>query len=364
MSADGLQRPDHRPARPRKCPLRTRVGFPIALLLVSLVAAAGPTVTIGGRPVNDWVYQLQGHDGRPLDLKPLAATRYDLAVVDYSADGTGTGEFGPEQVAALRHGSGGEKLALAYMSIGEAEEDRFYWDPAWVDRHDRPTPLAPPWLGPVNPDFRDNFKVRYWDPDWQRIIFGVTEGPQKSYLDRILDQGFDGVYLDIIDGFEFFGPGGKRPERPTAAADMAAFVEAISRYAREMRGHAAFVVVPQNGSEIVRKLDHAGRADYFAAIDAIGAEDTFFFGDSENNNRFWPRRREIRNLRLFQAAGRQVLSVDYVTRRKKIRRYYRETRRHGYVGFATVRALDRPTVNRGFKPDLKPRWRGVSTATH
>jgi len=42
--------------------------------------------------------------------------------------------------------------------------------------------------------------VRYWDADWQALIYGHS----GAYLDRILSAGFDGVYLDIIDGFEFF----------------------------------------------------------------------------------------------------------------------------------------------------------------
>ena len=33
-----------------------------------------------------------------------------------------------------------------------------------------------------------------------KIIFGNDE----SYLHKIIDSGFDGVYLDIIDAFEFF----------------------------------------------------------------------------------------------------------------------------------------------------------------
>ncbi len=45
-----------------------------------------------------------------------------------------------------------------------------------------------------------NYKVRYWEDGWQDIIFGND----NSYLKKILDAGFDGVYLDIIDGFEYF----------------------------------------------------------------------------------------------------------------------------------------------------------------
>ena len=52
----------------------------------------------------------------------------------------------------------------------------------------------------LNPEWAGNYKVRYWDPEWKRIIYGEDD----SYLDRIMNAGFDGAYLDIIDAFEYF----------------------------------------------------------------------------------------------------------------------------------------------------------------
>jgi len=79
------------------------------------------------------------------------------------------------------------------MSIGEAEDYRFYWNTAWA--------ISPPsWMEAENPDWPGNYKVKYWDPAWQAMIYGND----ASYLKKILDAGFDGVYLDIIDAFEYF----------------------------------------------------------------------------------------------------------------------------------------------------------------
>jgi len=58
----------------------------------------------------------------------------------------------------------------------------------------------PSWLAEENPEWPGNYKVRYWNKDWQNIIYGKDD----SYLKKILDRGFDGVYLDIIDAFEYF----------------------------------------------------------------------------------------------------------------------------------------------------------------
>jgi len=42
--------------------------------------------------------------------------------------------------------------------------------------------------------------VRYWDPNWQYIICGSSD----SYVNRIVNAGFDGVYLDLVDEYEYF----------------------------------------------------------------------------------------------------------------------------------------------------------------
>ena len=79
------------------------------------------------------------------------------------------------------------------MSIGEAEDYRFYWDDSWSTGD-------PVWLDRENPNWAGNFKVRYWEDEWQEIVLSGA----NSYLGGILSAGFDGVYLDIIDGFEYF----------------------------------------------------------------------------------------------------------------------------------------------------------------
>ena len=124
-------------------------------------------------------------------LQTLRATHHDLLIIDAF--------FGDKALSAAdvtslgRKANGGQRLVVAYLSIGEAEDYRYYWQPGWE--------ADPPfWLDEENPDWPGNYKVRYWDPRWQAIIFGNP----SSYLKRILDAGFAGVYLDLIDAFEYF----------------------------------------------------------------------------------------------------------------------------------------------------------------
>lgn len=125
-------------------------------------------------------------------INAVVNTNYDVFITDLLfTDGT---PFTAEEVEQLkRKANGGKRLVICYMSIGEAEDYRYYWKSEWK-RH------KPAWLARENPEWRGNYKVRYWDPAWQEIICGSDD----SYLNRILAAGFDGVYLDIVDAFEFF----------------------------------------------------------------------------------------------------------------------------------------------------------------
>lgn len=124
-------------------------------------------------------------------ISDLAATAYDLFIIDLFF---GEAALSEADIASLKNKpQGGSRLVIAYMSIGEAEDYRYYWDPSWES-------YAPEWLLEENPDWEGNYKVKYWNHEWQSIIYGDEE----AYLDQILSRGFDGVYLDIIEAFEYF----------------------------------------------------------------------------------------------------------------------------------------------------------------
>ena len=294
-------------------------------------AAGGPAIT----DVRSFGYQLQRCSADRLQASP-----YDLLVVDAANDYR---DWLPSEVAAMRDGPCGPRLVLAYLSIGEAENYRWYW-------RDLPRDL----LGYRSRGWPGNVHVRFWDPRWQSVIFGTPTGHTESSLDRILDQGFDGVWLDRVDEFEVFGPRviGGNGERPTAAIDMVAFVEGIARHAREVRGRPGFLVVPQNGTSIGAPEAHVWAADpeaaaadaearWLAVIDGVGAEDTFFSGRRGGGDRFRPRADVIERLDRYRAAGKPVFAIDYVGTRRKVTRFRAACAAHGFVAFATRRALDR-----------------------
>ncbi len=124
-------------------------------------------------------------------IDALKNTDYDMIIMDLFHFEKAYAASEIRELKTKRNG--GKRLVICYMSIGEAEDCRYYWNGAW--KTDKPA-----WLAEENPHWKGNYVVKYWDPDWQKIITG-NDG---SYQKKILDAGFDGVYLDIIDAFEYF----------------------------------------------------------------------------------------------------------------------------------------------------------------
>ncbi len=124
-------------------------------------------------------------------LNVLKETNFDIIIIDLFYYGQ---ILTKDDVKSLKNKkNGSSRLIICYMSIGEAEDYRYYWQTSWYTN-------PPSFLAAENPNWPGNYKVKYWDPAWQAIIFGNDD----SYLKKIIDAGFNGVYLDIIDAFEYF----------------------------------------------------------------------------------------------------------------------------------------------------------------
>ena len=124
-------------------------------------------------------------------ITAVTATNYDVVIIDLFLNDE---IFTAAEITRLKNkANGGKRLVICYMSIGEAEDYRYYWNSSWNTN-------KPDWIAAENPDWPGNFKVKYWDADWQGIIYKNS----GSYLDKVTTAGFDGVYLDIIDAFEYF----------------------------------------------------------------------------------------------------------------------------------------------------------------
>jgi len=120
-------------------------------------------------------------------LNALAKTNYDALIVDLEFEDA---PLTAADVDSMKiKANGGRRLVLCYLSIGEAEDYRAYWESSW-------TANPPEWLLDENPDWSGNYPVQFWHADWQAIVYAM--------LNDVLEARFDGVYLDRVDVYEEF----------------------------------------------------------------------------------------------------------------------------------------------------------------
>ena len=125
-------------------------------------------------------------------VEDLCETNHDLLVVDlflYDEIMLNKNDLQKLKIKA----NGGERLVLCYLSIGEAEDYRYYFDKYNLSNETS-------FLLEENDMWEGNFKVEYWNEQWKKIIYS----DEDSYLNRILESDFDGVYLDLVDAYQYF----------------------------------------------------------------------------------------------------------------------------------------------------------------
>ncbi|MDZ4745318.1 MAG: MJ1477/TM1410 family putative glycoside hydrolase [bacterium] len=267
--------------------------------------------------VNSWKYQLQD-----ININQIADnSTFELIVIDYSADGTDAGKFSAQEISQVKNSG---KKAIAYISIGEAENYRYYWQSGW-------TTNPPPWLGAENPNWPGNYKVKFWDTNWQQIVY--------NYIDTIVSQGFDGIYMDIIDAYYYWQV--ENQSQQNADSLMIEFVA-------KLRSHISssttkeFYLIPQNGESVVSStnVSQSLKSKYFNVINAVGVEDVFFAGTLDEDNPYTPDVTRMQQLQEYIANSKRVLSIEYLTQPTKIQQYISAARNAGYVSVTCMRALN------------------------
>lgn len=293
----------------------------VALFLVSRIGYTEPAPT-------SFAYVLQADSfakTKTLAVERLAACDRDWIVLDTTFDGEAP--WDRADLDTLRCGRS-DRRVLAYVSIGEAEDYRAYWRKEW-GRKGNLTSAAPAWLGAENPEWKGNYRVKYWNAEWQKLML--------TAIDDAMERGFDGVYLDIVDGFETFERDGTKyiddrvnPDTMQSyRRDMVDWVKTIATRARAKTSSA--LVIPQNGSQLL------AHADFLAAISAIGIEDLFTNGDTlqpESHTR-----EVLGHLKTMAEAQKPVLLIEYPKSTKRQTISKKLATENGMVWLITDRQL-------------------------
>jgi len=161
-------------------------------------------------------------------------------------------------------------IILAYSDIGQAEDWRWYWQGGWGVGN-------PSWIVCADPDgWSGCYPVAYWNPDWQDIVIYGSGG--KSQVRVSLDHGFDGIYLDWVDGYSDEQIVARaQSEGVDPAEAMLDFIERIRAYAREGAPNASadYLVVAQNAASLYGE----NPSRYLSLVDAISQEGIWYEGD-------------------------------------------------------------------------------------
>ena len=129
-------------------------------------------------------------------ISTLQTTNYDLLIIDISLNENYN--WTKDEVESLKtKANGGKRIIFAYMSVSEIVDYRNYWNEEWNENQ-------PDWFDKKNENW-GGYRVKYWNENWKKILFGNNE----SYLDSIINLGYDGVFLDNVDTFIYFEENGE-----------------------------------------------------------------------------------------------------------------------------------------------------------
>lgn len=307
-----------------------------------------------------WAYQIQDlSDSGAVDR--LVNSRYDMLVLeptrtDWSSDDKffNTKEMVSRIKASMGHDGSKRKLVIAYIDIGEAEDWRWYW--TWSKNWQVGKPRPADWPNYIlthDPDgWEGNYPVAYWDTNWKDIIiYGNNQnsrpyGDYNSVIDETIKDGFDGIYLDWVEGFENEAVInaatilGKDPK-----LEMIRFIQEMREYAQKRV--PGFLIIQQNGSAL-----GDGHPELFSLVDAIAQEGIWYEGDATDDwndpdGYDWPvpdswRQEYFTNLARFQSAKLPIFDCEYALNMSPDA--YNKSQNAGFIPYCTRRSLSRLTT--------------------
>jgi cysteinyl-tRNA synthetase len=265
-----------------------------------------------------YLYQLQN-----ASLESLQNLNFEIAVLDIDDSGL--------SVSQIQELNSENKTLYSYISIGEAENYRSYWtDNNWDTN-------TPDFILEENSEWEGNFRVKFWDEQWQLVIF--------DNIETIVNQGYNGAYLDIVEAYmspsviaayELEYPNGDIRE------EMENFIISLSNRTKAINPN--FKIIPQNGIELLAINEASSINDtlipnrtYLNAIDGVGKEDTF------TDDNIYPTdwgEIDLKYLNLAVSQNKFVLATEYPTTDSLQENILNELVSNSFIPFIGNRALD------------------------
>ena len=233
----------------------------LSLELTSTHAQVNQSINL--EDVQHWLYFL-GFSIEDNDFDQIETSLYDLLVIDPIITEKEYIHYDISAIINRMHLAEHPKIVLAYIDIGQAEDWRAYWQSHWRIG-------SPPWILSADPDgWQGNYPVAYWQAEWQNIWL-----QDEGILDRLIAAGFDGIYLDWIEGYSDEAmQNAANKAGVDALQEMIHWVRAISNHCKSSNPQC--IVIAQNAAMLLPY------AEYRQAIDAIAQEQIWFDGGPDN----------------------------------------------------------------------------------
>lgn len=207
-------------------------------------------------------------------------------------------------------------IRIAYVSVGEAEDYRFYWkearDETWIIRE--------------NPNWNGNFYVDIRSSDWRNLLL-------EEILPRIIAEGFDGIMMDTLDTADVLEndfPG----SYPGSRQAMISLVHEIHRRYPDLH------LISNNGFSILE--------DIAPSLSAALVEDIYWMVDFENDAYqkvpVSDRNYKVKVLkRVMKEYGLPVFNIEYLPLGEKERRQQslKASRKLGFRPYIAEKNLSR-----------------------
>ena len=280
--------------------------------------------------VEFFAYQIQEqHLDSAID--EIVESDYDLIIIDQTRSIVGEEDYdSAADVAAIQTSPGtnvGRKIVVCYVDVGEAESYRVYWEDDWEVGD-------PEWIVAPDPDgWDENYPVAYWDDEWRDIMYGV--------FDSIVEDGYDGAYLDWLEAYEFEPVIDAAEEAGLdSEEELISFVEDLADSARSQK--PGFLMIAQNAAIM------GEHADYVEVFDAIAQEAIWYDGvgdpdepEQTGDTAIEPELTQeyLDALALWLEADRPVFAVEYAIEPGHVERAYELGGEHGFITYVTTRPL-------------------------
>lgn len=169
--------------------------------------------------------------------------------------------------------------------------------------------------GPVDDD---SVRIRYWLPEWAKALF--------LFIDKLIDQGFDGVLLDGLRAADTWVDG-----YPDADLALKTLIYQIANYARTVKAKDFILVL--RGKE-----NWATDGNLVNIIDGIVGEEVFFVGDAQQDAVITMNK--VNKLSIFKQAHKSVLIMDYTSSAFATDAFIAQSLAVGFVPYITRKGWD------------------------